>query len=212
MRLSLPSVVTVLGLLFGAIVALSIASSRSNTRLAEARADARAARAAAAGALALADSTLAYAASTKRDNARLASQRDSALATAESFERFGHAQSDAFHRLIAEAPTDCQALVETASIALLAKDSAIAEQHRALAISDSIAKNAQRSADSLRIALRFLSTSTVKLSDATKALEQAGKPSLLSRLTPRVGVGAAAGVDAFGRPNAVLGITVGWSF
>jgi hypothetical protein len=68
-----------------------------------------------------------------------------------------------------------------------AKDSAVVDRDRALG------------------ALKELGSSSSKL-------QKASKVPFLARITPKVGVGGAVGLDVQRKPNAVVGITLGWTF
>jgi hypothetical protein len=65
--------------------------------------------------------------------------------------------------------------------------------------------------DSLSAALAAVVPAGEQLADRAAQLVSASKPpGLLARLTPRTSVGVAVGVDITGRPNAVVGVTLGW--
>lgn len=117
---------------------------------------------------------------------------------------------------LALAPDTCRSLKAAADSALAASDSVAASEHAARLAADDRAAFLQVGLDTTRDALAKLRSASVISAVATMRLEHAAKPPLLSRffkaLAPRIGVGISAGVDVHGAPDAVTGITLGWSF
>ena len=105
-------------------------------------------------------------------------------------------------------------------------DSIVASGRQALSESDAVNRSLaadttelrkviaikQRSIDVLVPQLDSLRKAAVRVSDAAQTVVDASQPSFLSRLLPHIGAGVTAGVDVQGRPNAVAGITFGWTF
>lgn len=145
--------------------------------------------------------------------AELRAVTDSALAQAaraDSAARAVGQRSDSvrvvYRRVAVLAPDTCAPVVAAADSALAAADS-VAGALRTLAASHE---------DAARAAIERADVSEAALRDVRAAagrLERAARPSLLSRLTPKPGLGLAAGVNvATGRPAAVLGATLAWRF
>jgi hypothetical protein len=65
--------------------------------------------------------------------------------------------------------------------------------------------------DSTVAALDGLRAAQVNLSGKAAILASAARPSLLSKLLPKPGFGIAAGVNALGQPQIIVGVTLGWS-
>lgn len=101
---------------------------------------------------------------------------------------------------------------DTCSLLAVAADTAIAAEAAIAPNLQNALQNEQKRGDILSGALGPVTAAAGHLRAASGTLVTASKPSILSRLTPRLGFGAAAGIDVLGRPDALIGITLGWSF
>lgn len=117
---------------------------------------------------------------------------------------------------LAPVPDTCRSLKAVADSTLAVSDSVAASERAARLAADERAAALQVGLDTTRAALTSLRGAAVVATRAAAALEHAAKPSLFARFlkaaAPRIGVGVGAGLDVHGAPNAVTGITLGWSF
>jgi hypothetical protein len=172
-------------LLLTMLVGSEIAGHRSN--VAE-----RTARAALDAALSADDSQ-------KKQVAFLTETAARAKAAADSIRRARPATVVKYVAVRDSAPADCQPVIEAA---------------------DQLIASGQAESDSLRsalghteVALDSVRASLGRLRPAAVALEHASRPSLRERLTPKLGFGAAVGVDPLTRrPATAIGMTLGWTF
>jgi hypothetical protein len=155
---------------------------------------------------------IAHAKIVESDNRILKLARDSALERAAQAEKDAvrHAQNLAvakskLFKAALSAPDTCAPVVLAAQIAIAEADSVIDARTRELAeVLVAQGKDAKR-ADAAEDALR-------KLREPAAVLVQATKPNLWKKLRPELFVGAVAGIDATGKPNAVAGVGLGWKF
>lgn len=157
--------------------------------------------------------TLALEVSLREDSATRALQRaEAASVSARIAESRAKAARARFDSLSSVASPVCDPLVAAGHAALSESDSV----NRALASDTTELRNVitlkQRSIDELRPQLDSLRNAAVRVSNASQKVIDASRPSLLSRLLPHTGAGVTAGIDVQGRPNAVAGITFGWTF
>jgi hypothetical protein len=151
--------------------------------------------------------------SLREDSATRALQRaEAASASARTAESRAQAARARFDSLSSVASPVCDSVVASGRLALRESDSvkiALAadttELRKALGLK-------QRSIDDMRVELDSLQTSAVRVGKAAQGVVDASHPSFLSQLLPHAGAGVTAGVDIQGRPNAVAGITFGWTF
>ena len=202
----------VLGVLGAAILAVAGHVAYGVHALALAKADLRAAEAEQR-----AEQTLDYAA-TITGEVRLAEWRaDQAEARADRAERRAQvadrrSAKSAAKYAAAPVPDTCKALKAAADSAL-ADAQWTADSWRS-AYNERTEQAAQLATakDSAEAGRQAALKSLADLTGASKQLRKAAKPSLLARITPKVGIGVAAGVDVLQRPNAVVGVTFGWTF
>lgn len=69
----------------------------------------------------------------------------------------------------------------------------------------------QLAVDTLSSALQAERASNVKLQGSAGNLAKASRRGFWERFVPKVGVGAAAGVNPQGKPDAVVGVTLSWT-
>lgn len=104
------------------------------------------------------------------------------------------------------APADCAPVIAAA-------DSAISLEH---ARGDSLATalQSERSAlASTKAASDTVVAAYERLRTAATTLDKAVQPSWREKLVPKLGIGAAAGIDPFTRrPSTAVGVTLGWTF
>lgn len=117
----------------------------------------------------------------------------------------------AYRAIAATAPDTCRAVVATADRAIATSDSTRAVLATGLQAAQEAAKGYKASTDTLLVTSHVLVASTGKLANAV-GRAKADRPSLLSRIMPHVGIGAAAGLDPTGVPRVVVGPTLGWTF
>lgn len=133
-------------------------------------------------------------------------ERDSALAAVRVAERSTIRTRTKYATAREAAPDTCAAVVQAA-------DSALAAADRTAELLRVALRDTRTVSDSYKAALDSLRPAYERLGAAASAVDRVARPGLLERLTPRAGVGVAAGVDPFThRPAAVIGVTLGWSF
>lgn len=177
--------------------------SASVARLSLENASARAARS---------DSVAAVAATM----ARAAESRElRAVAKADSTAKSANAQRARYRVASVLAPDTCRVVVASADSALAAADSVAATLRVALGAAGDRATFLQLGLDTARAALLDLRVAAQRSAAATAVLEKRVTPGWRTRLAsiaPRVGVGAAAGLDRTGQLNALTGLTLSWVF
>lgn len=131
-----------------------------------------------------------------------AAQHEKAAVVAES--KLADAKSALFKAALA-APDTCAPVVLAAQDALNKADSVIDIRTHELADMTLADLKDKDRADKAESAL-------IDLKRPAQALVIASKPSLLRRLRPELQAGVIAGVDVTGKPNAVIGIGLGWHF
>lgn len=131
-----------------------------------------------------------------------AAQHEKAAVVAES--KLADAKSALFKAALA-APDTCAPVVLAAQDALNKADSVIDIRTHELADMTLADLKDKDRADKAESAL-------IDLKRPAQALVVASKPSLLRRLRPELQAGVIAGVDVTGKPNAVIGIGLGWHF
>lgn len=138
--------------------------------------------------------------------ASLAEERaDAEAARADSLERIAVKARVRYVDAAATAPDTCAPYIALANEALATTDSVAEARRRAL-------QSSQEAASGFHAALDTAKASNARLRAAGTAVV-ASQPSRFSRLLPRVGVGAAAGVNPLtGHPSLTTGITFGWTF
>jgi len=202
-----------------AILAITIAGrmlrTRDNAALLAARDSAHVARLAleqAESHAARADSVAASAVAA----ARLAHEREQrATSHADSATRTLTVVRERYRVASLAVPDTCRTIVAAADTVLATADSVVSALRSALSASDERAVFLQLSLDTTRAALLQLRVAAHRSVAATAQLERRIAPSFLmrlARLAPRLGVGAAGGIDRYGRANVTTGITLGWSF
>jgi Tfp pilus assembly protein PilX len=199
----------------GAIVLLALASFQSHidTERAEtAEAQLEVAETGAQAALSLADRAIAVAKDLSDSADVYEHSRDSLRLRGDSLERRVANLHSRFSQLAATAPDTCSAVV-AAAVVTIDSLTELAETRKAQAASaENEALSYRFALDTTQKALNSARLSLGALGKAADAVERASRPSLLSRILPRPGYGATAGIDAFGKPNAVVGITLSWNF
>lgn len=196
-------------------IALAVYSSAATSSLARARQDAVQAAEATAIALARANELKVYAdsvesAARQRDAVAAARVRDAARS-----ERAALAARASFAAAAKAASDTCAEVVFEAEKALARAEAVAEDWHDAYVEQKAATGLLEAANDSLVAALAAVTPAAEKLVEKTGELvAESAPPSIVQRLraaiTPNVGVGAAIGVDVTGRPNAVVGITIGW--
>lgn len=146
------------------------------------------------------------------DNRVLKLRADSALAIAATAERQAvlasarlvSAKHDLFKAALA-APDTCAPVVLAAQEALNQADSVIDIRTRELAASLAADSADRKRADNAEAAL-------IDLRKPASALVAATRPNIWRRLRPELHAGVVAGIDATGKPNAVIGVGFGYHF
>ncbi|HEX7019011.1 MAG TPA: hypothetical protein VF159_03305, partial [Gemmatimonadaceae bacterium] len=192
----------------GLVAVLGFSGLYSQRRAAAAEAKLEVAQRDAKLATAAADAALAAAADSAAAARRAMARADSLQVRADSIDRLFQASRTRFETVAEAAPDTCAELVVLAAEALDRADEEI-QLERAKA------ESARSAVLGLQFALTTVSDSLARLRDATTNLGSAARAathtSFFDRIRPRLGVGAAAGVGPKG-PDAIVGITVGWSF
>lgn len=155
-------------------------------------------------------------ASLVEDSAHAALAR-AAVATASAVKAQSRADAARarFESLSSNAPADCDSVVASANVALQAADSVIGGLKSANYQLVQGASGLQRALDSTRVAAAEVKAAAIDLSGKAGVLVAATKPSFRDRLRailPRPGIGLAAGVNAAGQPQIIIGATLGWAF
>jgi hypothetical protein len=194
------------------LVTGSVAGRRHSSQLEDAQSEVRAARELLGREVAR-SKQIALSVSLREDSATRALQRaEAASASARTAESRAKVARARFDSLSSVASPVCDSIVAAGHTALSESDSV----NRALASDTtelrSVIALKQRSIDELRPQLDSLRNAAVRVGDASQKVIDVSQPSLLSRLLPHTGAGVTAGVDVHGRPNAVAGITFGWTF
>lgn len=186
--------------------------AQSRGLLPAARANADSAHVAAQAALASGRATLEAAAEYKAqadsalDSARTEHQRATAA------DRDASAHLAAYRALRATAPDTCRPIVLAADNMALADSVRGAAQVAEIGDLHKSIISLQNRGDTLSVALPAQMAATGRTDAALTNLSRATKPTLLSRITPHLGVGLALGVDAAGAPHTIIGVTLGWTF
>jgi hypothetical protein len=155
---------------------------------------------------------IAHAKIVESDNRILKMRADSALAVASDYEKkavvaaanLTVAKKDLFKAALA-APDTCAPVVLAAQVALSESDKLVDIRTHELAAALAADSADRKRADDAEAALR-------DLRKPAQALVTASKPSIWRRLRPELQAGGMAGVDVSGKPNAVIGIGLGWHF
>jgi hypothetical protein len=109
-------------------------------------------------------------------------------------------------QLAATAPDTCRPALDAAQVVIDGQQDELAARAQSLV-------DARSALADTRAALDTLVPSYERLRAAATRLDDVSRPSLRQRLTPRFGVGGAAGIDIVShRPAAVAGVTLGWTF
>ena len=115
--------------------------------------------------------------------------------------------------LAKRAPATCDTTIAAADTAFKADDAVLARlalERDSLTASNRLYKSAL---DSTSVDLRALLAAGHSVSSSVKTEQKAQNEPFLSRIAPHFGVGAAGGIDVVtGKPGAVVGLTLGWSF
>lgn len=117
-----------------------------------------------------------------------------------------------FAKSTTAAPDTCREVVEKARIALASASDVAQALRSAVATATERGDSLQLAIDSSMAPLRRLVVADSVVGSAATAVVNAMRPSFLSRFVPKLGVGAAVGIDALYHPNVVIGLTLGWKF
>lgn len=120
-----------------------------------------------------------------------------------------------FEQAATTAPADCDSLVAAADSALAEADSVASSLAFANSQLRQGAVGLQQALDSTRAAAAEVKAAAVDLSGKAGVLVAATKSSFRDRLRallPHPGIGLAAGVNAAGQPQIIVGATLGWTF
>lgn len=140
------------------------------------------------------------------ERAQLAELRaDAEARRADSLERANVRARVQYVTVRETAPAECAPVIAAANAALAVSDSV--SESRAAAL-----RSSQEAASGFRAARDTAQAALARLQAAATVVDRT-RPSLLSRLAPRMGVGVAAGVNPVtGWPSLTTGITFGWTF
>lgn len=203
----------VLGAIVIALTAVSISLGRwSDEQRAVARTELKVAQSGAKAALLLADNAIAVAKRAADSAAIYRAQRDSLNRRSHSLETSVAELKGRFHEASLVAPDTCKPVILLAGLTidsltqLSQTQTARAQADSGRIVTLSVAL------DSTQTALNSARLSLGQLGKAADAVEHAARRSILSAILPHPGYGATAGIDAFGKPNAVVGFTLSWSF
>lgn len=155
---------------------------------------------------------IAHAKIVESDNRILKARADSALASAADYERKSvvatanlNVAKKALFKAALAAPDTCAPVVLAAQDALNQADSLIDVRTHELAASLAADSADRKRADDAEAAL-------IALRKPAAVLVSATKPNIWRRLRPEIQAGVLAGADISGKPNAVIGIGLGWHF
>jgi hypothetical protein len=180
----------------GALIAVALFAPSGDSKDADARADLRVAQSLIESAQKRAAVADGVTARTRVQVAALERQRDLAIQDA-------NAAAELLDAL--EVPDTCDFIFATAKDLQAGLTGALNAERSAHALT-------KISRDSLELALIDLRVATSRLSSAATAVASTSRPSFWQRLKPRPGAGGVVGIDMTGKPNAVVGLTLGWSF
>lgn len=142
--------------------------------------------------------------------------RDSAVARADTLARRVVARRSSFTAAVNSAPDTCRFVIDAADSVIATQDSVITAQSSALRLAQDATTHLQTALDTSRAAISRLWTASVPAELALSHVIKVEHPGVLRRIatafTPHAGIGVAGGVDAWGRPNIVTGITLGLVF
>lgn len=203
----IPYVVTAIALIGAVLVPAHL-----NSRLASATAAAESARIATVAALDSAARLERIAADVRQQAKADSARADSAEAHAAAIEQRAAVRTGSYEQAARQAPDTCRVVIAAADSALATKDSTVTALHSALDLSHKAEADLTAALDTTALALKRVQDAAVPLTKAVTVLEKASHPSFFTRLVPRVGPGAAAGIDAYGKPNITYGIALSWSF
>lgn len=130
---------------------------------------------------------------------------DSEARRADSLAARGRRSEIRYVTLKATAPAPCAPVIAAA-------DSALADAQAEAETARSGLRTAQDAAKDYQAARDTALSALARLTAAATALNTASRPSWRERILPHIGVGGAAGINPIGRPDAVVGLTVSWSF
>lgn len=129
---------------------------------------------------------------------------DSAERRADSLARVRRVAVARYDTARATAPDTCGPVIAAA-------DSAIGAAQAEAEMARTGLRIAQEATKEYRAALDTLVPAYERLRAAAVAVDRSARPGFLERITPRFGVGAAAGFDPLSRrPAIVVGVTLGW--
>lgn len=178
-----------------------------DNRVAEARTETRIA-------VARADSVLAAKQASDSAVRQLVADANAQIARSKRAEAHAIRANEDYTRLRAQlasiepvTPSDSLVTV-TADSALAAADSIIGNLRTSLGEQIEATAKLQVALETEQAAHQKTAGALTELRTSASGLVQATRPSLIGRLLPKAGFGAAAGLDITGRPNVVVGITV----
>ncbi len=177
-----------------------------------ARAEAKAARDSTQAALKSAALAGAAASALRFQAQALDAQKAAAVARADSAERSAIRLKGTLAALVKSAPDTCRPIIIVADSAIAAQDSTITSLRAGLQLAQDERSKLLTAVDTLSAANARLRASAANLVSVDAKLDKRSRGSLLLRLLPHFGAGIAAGLNPVGRPDAVTGITLGWSF
>lgn len=156
----------------------------------------------------------------KHDSAEAVAQKqrgDSLLAVADSARK--RAATSASFALRAKLNYDTIQVQDSCKKLKAAADSALSADSAVVAALQVSADSARKAAEQYRGALTValsslgsLSASTTHLDSAAAQVPKALKEPFWTRIAPKAGLGAAAGINPQGKFDAVVGLTLGWHF
>lgn len=177
-----------------------------DNRVAEARAETRIA-------VARADSVLAAKALSDATVRQIAAEADTMIRRAQRAEARAIRSNEDYTRLrrqLAEMEpvASPDSILAVADSALDAADSTIADLRSSLGAQIEATAKLQVALETEQAAHQKTVNTLTELKTSATSLVKATRPSLIQRILPQAGFGAAAGLDVTGRPNVVVGVTL----
>lgn len=156
---------------------------------------------------------LALEVSLRADSATRAIQRaEAASASARHAESRAEAARARFDSLSNAASPVCDSIVQAGRQALSQYAVSVDSLKSANADLKSAFTTQAKSIGELLSEQDSLRKAATRVGNAAQGVVDASQPSFISRFLPHLGAGVTAGVDVQGHPNAVAGITFGWTF
>lgn len=184
----------------------TVVSTVRDNRVANARAETRLA-------IARADSALESKALTEATIRQIVAEADTSIRNARRAEARAIRANETYTRLreqfaTIEPSVAPDSIIAAADSALAAADSTISSLRTSLGEQIEATAKIQVALEAERAAHHETASALTNLKTSSSSLVAATRPSLIQRILPRTGFGAAAGLDITGQPNVVVGVTL----